>query len=119
MVSRARLLLATAAFFGSSLAAADEKTTTTTACTAVSTKGGSFFDLRPDIAVAPKKDSKQKRGPSEDYSVKGYDYPYNFTLNICEPVLKAPNSVIGIDKDLYQNVSAYYTTAAGDTYSIG
>lgn len=120
MVSRPRLLLLTAALFGGASLAADEKTTTTqTACTAISTKGGSFFDLRPDIAIAPKKDAKHKRGPSEDYFVKGYDYPYNFTLNICEPVLKTPNSVTGLDKGLYQNVSAYYTTAAGDTYSIG
>lgn len=124
MVSRSRLLLVTAALFGgSSLAApADDKPTTTqTACTAISTTGGSFFDLRPDIAVAPKTDAKKHtRGPpSEDYFVKGYDYPYNFTLNICEPVLKTPDRVVGLDPDLHQNVSAYYTTAAGDTYSIG
>lgn len=119
MVSRSRLLFLTAALLGSSLAADEKPTTTQTACTAISTKGGSFFDLRPDIAIAPKKETKHKRGPSEDYFVKGYDYPYNFTLNVCEAVLKTPENVIGIDKSSYQNVSAYYTTAAGDTYSIG
>lgn len=121
MVSRSRLLLLTAALFGSALAAAaaDDKTTTMTACTATSTNGGSFFDLRPDIAIAPKKDSKHKRGPTEDYQVKGYDYGYNFTLNICESVIKIPDSVVGIDSNQYKNISAYYTAESGKIYSLG
>lgn len=119
MVSQSRLLLLAAAFLGSSLAAADDKTPTATACTAISTKGGSFFDLRPDIAVAPKKDSKSKRGPSADYEVKGYDYGYNFTLNICEAVISTPEDVVGIESSLYRNISAYYKTAKGDVYSLG
>lgn len=118
MVSQSRLLLLAAALLGSSLAA-DEKTSTTTACTAISTKGGSFFDLRPDIAVAPKKDSKHKRGPSADYEVKGYDYGYNFTLNICEALINTPEDVVGIESSLYKNVSAYYKTEKGDVYSLG
>lgn len=120
MVSRSRLLLLTAALLGPSLSlAADDKTTTTTACTAISTKGGSFFDLRPDIALAPKKDVKYHKGPTEDYLVKGYDYDYNFTLNICDPVLKTPDDVVGLETSLYKNVSAYYTTANGKVFSIG
>lgn len=118
MVSQSRLLLLAAALLGSSLAA-DDKTPTATACTAISTKGGSFFDLRPDIAVAPKKDSKSKRGPSADYEVKGYDYGYNFTLNICEAVINTPAEVVGIDSSLYKNVSAYYKTEKGDVFSLG
>lgn len=132
MVPIARLLLLTAAALLTPTAlatpaAAAEKTATATACTATSTKGGSFFDLRPDIAVAPgdkKKEggglgSKYKRGPTEDYSVKGYDYGYNFTLNICDAVLKAPQDVIGLETSAYKNVSAYYTTSTGKIYSIG
>ncbi|KAF3769518.1 mannose 6-phosphate receptor domain-containing protein [Cryphonectria parasitica EP155] len=122
MVSRSGLLLLTAAllFGGPSLAlAADDKTPTTTACTAISTKGGSFFDLRPDIAVAKKDGKHQQRASTEDYTVKGYDYNYNFTLNICEAVLKTPESIVGVDESLYRNVSAYYTANNGRVYSIG
>lgn len=133
MISSAPLLLLTAAGLlapsvgANPAAAAAEKTATAIACTATSTKGGSFFDLRPDIAVAPadkKKEggglgSKYKRGPSEDYAVKGYDFGYNFTLNICDAVLKAPTDVVGLESSAYKNVSAYYTTEGGKVYSIG
>lgn len=118
MVSQSRLLLLAATLVGFSVAA-DDKTPTTTACTAISTNGGSFFDLRPDIAVAPKKDTKHKRGPSVDYEVKGYDYGYNFTLNICDAVINTPADVVGVDASLYKNVSAYYTTEKGDVFSLG
>lgn len=122
MVSHTRLLLLAAiTLLSPVLGATDTKTPTATACTAVSTKGGSFFDLRPDIAVdaGTKKKDPHKRGPTEDYSVKGYDYNYNFTLNICDSVIKAPEDVIGLDKGQYGNVSAYYTTKSGSIYSIG
>lgn len=134
MISTARLLLllAAATLFPTTTlanpapaAAAADKSTTAIACTATSTKGGSFFDLRPDIAVAPggkKKDGlggKYKRAPTEDYSVKGYDYGYNFTLNICEAVLKPPEDVVGLETGAYRNMSAYYTTEAGKVFSIG
>lgn len=117
MVSRSRLLLLAAALFGASLAA-DEKTTTTTACTATATGGKAYFDLRPDIAVAPK-DGKHKRSKSEDYTARGYDYGYNFTLNICEAVIEKPEKVVGIDEALWKNVSAYYEGKDGKTYSLG
>lgn len=117
MVLQNRLLLLAAALFGSSLAADDK--TQAIPCTAISTKGGSFFDLRPDIAVAPKKDSKHKRGPSADYEVKGYDYGYNFTLNICDAVINTPDDIVGVESSLYKNVSAYYTTEKGDVFSLG
>lgn len=119
MVSQARLLLLAAALVGLSLAA-DDKTATATACTAISTKGGSFFDLRPDIAVAPKKDGKHsRRGPSADYQVKGYDYGYNFTLNICDAVIATPDDVVGVEISQYKNISAFYKTEQGDTFSLG
>jgi cation-dependent mannose-6-phosphate receptor len=117
MVSRSRLLLLAAATLGFSLAA-DEKTTTTTACTATATGGKAYFDLRPDIAVAPKT-RKHKRAKSEDYTARGYDYGYNFTLNICEAVIQKPEKVVGIDEALWKNVSAYYEGKDGKTYSLG
>lgn len=117
MVSKSNLLLLAAALFGTSLAT-DDKTPVTTACTALSTSGGSYFDLRPDIAVAPAKDGKHKTGKSEDYTARGYDYGYNFTLNICDAVIKPPEGVVGIDEALWKNVSAYYEKN-GNTYSLG
>lgn len=117
MVSQNRVLLLTAALFGNTFAA-DEKTTTTTACTATSTGSGAFFDLRPDIATAPKDGSKHKRGPSADYLVRGYDYNSNFTLNFCEPVVKPVEDVVGLDKASWRNVSAYYEKD-GKVYSLG
>ncbi|KAI0128311.1 mannose-6-phosphate receptor binding domain-containing protein [Xylariales sp. AK1849] len=102
-----------------SLAADAEKTTTSGACTATSTSG-SFFDLRPDIAVkAPADGSKPATvGPTENYHARGYDYGSNFTLNICSPVVEKIDSVKGVDEGKWQNISAYYTSK-GDTYSLG
>lgn len=103
-----------------------EATTTYTACTAASTSGA-FYDLRADIAVKADGDdgssSKKKKrathsAPTKDYEARGYDYGHNFTLNICEPVVKEPVSVVGVKEELWRNISAYYV-ASGDTYSLG
>lgn len=117
MVSRSHLLLLAAAMLPPSLAA-DDKDPAATACTAISTSGGSFFDLRPDIAVAPTKDGKHKSSKSDDYTARGYDYGYNFTLNICDAVIKPPERVVGIEESLWKNVSAYYEKD-GKAYSLG
>lgn len=117
MVSQSRLLLLAAAFFGPSRAV-DEAPPAATPCTALSTPGGQYFDLRPDIAVAPTTKGKHKYGKSEDYIARGYDYGYNFTLNICDAVIKSPEKVVGIDEPLWKNVSAYYEKD-GKVYSLG
>ncbi|ODA76910.1 hypothetical protein RJ55_07426 [Drechmeria coniospora] len=106
----AALLLA-AAIVG----AAEEVSTNTQvpSCTATSSTGsGAFFDLRPDMAA------KGKTGLASDYSSKGKDYGKNFTLNICGAVVKPVKDVIGLDKDRWANVSAYYVSH-GNIYSIG
>ncbi|RDA92044.1 hypothetical protein CP533_1005 [Ophiocordyceps camponoti-saundersi (nom. inval.)] len=96
-------------------AGAASKTTTTTtapACTATSSTGsGAFFDLRPDLAGPTNK-------AKDDYHAKGYDYGSNFTLNICGSLAEPVSDVVGVDKKLWANVSAYYT-AHGSVYSIG
>ena len=125
----------------------DSTTTTTTtaalpACTAISSSGsGAFFDLRPEIAVAPADPassssssnsinhqqlaappSSQPLGgsqPTVDYRARGWDYGMNFTLNICGAVVEPVRDVVGVDEKLWRNVSAYYTTADGQTISIG
>ena len=50
--------------------------------------------------------------------MKGYDYNVNFTINICSPVVEDVKNVQGVEKDMWQNVSAYYTHC-GKTFSIG
>ncbi|KAI1333484.1 mannose 6-phosphate receptor domain-containing protein [Xylariaceae sp. FL0016] len=103
------------------LAAESDKTATSAACTATSTSGA-FFDLRPDIAVKPKADGSRPHGtsgnPSTDYKAKGYDYDFDFTLNLCDPVVETVDDVKGLDPNKWANVSAYYTSK-GDVYSLG
>ncbi|PHH78165.1 hypothetical protein CDD80_7250 [Ophiocordyceps camponoti-rufipedis] len=92
-------------------AASSSTTTTAPACTATSSTGsGAFFDLRPDLAGPPNK--------AKDYRAKGYDYGSNFTLNICGAVVEPVKDVVGVEKELWANVSAFYT-AHGNVYSIG
>ncbi|KAK4123105.1 mannose 6-phosphate receptor domain-containing protein [Parathielavia appendiculata] len=108
-----------------SIAVADDATKTTisstpaiTPCVATSTNGA-FFDLRPDAAVVVQKDEKPPKGvPTEDYVAKGWDYGSNFTLNICNPVVKRVDDVVGVDKALWKNISAYYETK-GKVHSLG
>lgn len=48
-------------------------------CTVTSHASGNFFDLRPLTKAYP--------DHTVDYSVRGLDYPANFTINICAPLL--------------------------------
>ncbi|KAJ2905939.1 hypothetical protein MKZ38_003727 [Zalerion maritima] len=111
-------VLATAA----SIVSAEETTTTTSTttmpCTATSTIG-SFFDLSPDTAQVLEQGGTPKHGQlTTDYMAKGYDYHANFTVNICAPAVSQVENVVGVDKDLWRNVSAYYVSD-GDVYSLG
>lgn len=118
------LLLAISALTGVSLAEDVSKTTTASAtpvvtpCVATATSGA-FFDLRPDTAVVVADGEKQHKGVhTEDYVARGWDYGSNFTLNICDAVVKKVEDVEGVDKALWRNVSAYYE-AKGKVYSLG
>lgn len=90
------------------------------ACTATSVSNiGGFFDLRPDIAVPAPKDAPKVKGVrNSDYEARGWDYGYNFTLNVCAPVLQPVTDVVGVDKAHWANVSAYYTHE-GHVYALG
>jgi cation-dependent mannose-6-phosphate receptor len=59
-----------------------------------------------------------KDDKSESWRAKGYDYPANFTMNICAPVIEKVEDVVGVDKSRWQNVSAFYELD-GKVYSIG
>ncbi|KAK3942339.1 mannose-6-phosphate receptor binding domain-containing protein [Diplogelasinospora grovesii] len=122
-----RLFLALLAAAGTTVRAAEagDKTSTTataaaTPCVATSTSGA-FYDLRPDVALPVPSDGSKKlhKGiPTEDYVARGWDYGSNFTLNICNSVVKPVDDVVGIDRKLWANVSAYYDHK-GKVYSLG
>ncbi|TVY18053.1 putative mannose 6-phosphate receptor-like protein [Lachnellula arida] len=111
-------LLITLAIHSGVSAAADEKEKVVEPCT-VASSTGSFYDLRK-LTIQPPKDGKpaKKSDKVDDWHAKGYDYPANFTLNICAPVIGEIERPVGIDKKLSQNVSAYYESGS-EIYSIG
>lgn len=117
------LLLAIAAITGVSFAAESTTTVSTTTpvatlCVATATSGA-FFDLRPDTAVIVAEGEKHHKGiHTEDYVARGWDYGSNFTLNICDAVVKKIGDVVGVEESLWRNVSAYYKVE-GKVYSLG
>ena len=87
-------------------------------CTVQSASSGSFFDLNP-ISIPPiDPEDKKHTGRNASWHARGYDYGANFTLNFCTPVIEELKDVVGIEKELWRNVSAFYTKD-GKTYSIG
>ncbi|MCJ1230681.1 Cation-independent mannose-6-phosphate receptor CI-MPR [Toensbergia leucococca] len=107
-------------FLSTTTFAAHSKTLQPTApCTIFSPSSGSFYDLNT-IAIQPIKDGKKahKDDRTESWHAKGYDYGANFTLNFCAPVIEDLEDVVGVERALWQNVSAYYKLE-GKTYSIG
>ena len=88
-------------------------------CTILSPSSGDFYDLNT-ITVQPLKDHKKahKDDRTESWHSRGYDYGTNFTLNFCAPVIETLEDVVGVNKALWQNVSAFYKLE-GKTYSIG
>ncbi len=120
------ILLALAALAGAAYAEDNElskltstsTTSTVTPCVATSTSGA-FYDLRPDTAVVVEEGAKAPKGiPTVDYLARGWDYGSNFTLNICGPVVKRVEDVVGIEKSSWKNISAHYTSK-GKVYSLG
>ncbi|KAB5517467.1 mannose-6-phosphate receptor binding domain-containing protein [Coniochaeta sp. 2T2.1] len=123
--------VATLLIAGASAAASQvrdgEKASTTSTATAIATpcvatsSSGAFYDLRDDMASALKEGEKERKhkGPVDDYRwERPHDWHYNFTMNICAPVVKGVKDVVGVDKALWKNVSAYYEEG-GKTYSLG
>ncbi|KAJ9641619.1 Cation-independent mannose-6-phosphate receptor CI-MPR [Knufia peltigerae] len=86
-------------------------------CTIHSTSTGSFFDLRPLQLTLD--GTKYQTATNESFHARGYDYPANFTLNFCGPVVEPLDYVEGISESRVVNVSAFYKTQKGHVYSIG
>lgn len=100
-------------------AASPKETAAPEPCTIRSPTSHAFFDLNKLHIEDPKTTSKAKAG-ARDYSwnTTGWDLGYNFTMNFCGPVVEELDDVVGVDKGLWRNVSAYYKKG-GEVYSIG
>lgn len=90
-------------------------------CVARSPVSGLYYDLNA-ISLAPPllKDGQKvyEDDRDESWHAMGHDYPANFTVNICAPVIEDVADVVGVDPSRWQNVSAYYELE-GQIYSIG
>lgn len=86
-------------------------------CTITSPSSGAFFDLT-SLQLPDPKQSKAKHPREHSWNATGYDLGYNFTVNICGPVLEPVEDVVGVDKALWRNISAYYKQD-GKIYSLG
>lgn len=97
-------------------AASDEKPSPKP-CTIHSSSTGSFIDLR-SLALSREGNSIHA-ATNESYHAKGYDYPYNFTLNFCDSVVENLQDVDGVRESRWANVSAYYKDSKDNIVSIG
>ncbi|KAJ5748342.1 uncharacterized protein N7511_010038 [Penicillium nucicola] len=90
-------------------------------CVARSPTTGLYFDLSA-ISLSPPelKDGKKvvKDARDESWHAKGHDYPANFTINFCAPVIENVTDVVGIEASRWKNISAYYERD-DKVYSIG
>ncbi|KAI1946011.1 Cation-independent mannose-6-phosphate receptor CI-MPR [Ophidiomyces ophidiicola] len=90
-------------------------------CTIYSPNTGAYFDLNTITLSPPEtKDGKKVRldDREDSWHARGYDYGANFTINFCAPVIEKLQDVVGVEKERWQNVSAFYKLD-GKTYSIG
>lgn len=90
-------------------------------CTVRSPTTGAYFDLNA-ISLSPPemKEGRKvhKDDRTESWHARGHDYPANFTINICAPVIEDVKDVVGVEKSRWKNVSAFYELN-GKIYSIG
>ncbi|KAJ5130900.1 uncharacterized protein N7515_006939 [Penicillium bovifimosum] len=89
-------------------------------CIARSPTSGLYFDLNA-ISLSPPdmNDGKaMKDARNQSWFARGHDYPANFTINICAPVIENVTDVVGVEASRWKNVSAYYEQN-NKIYSIG
>lgn len=87
-------------------------------CT-IHSPSGSYFDLRA-LTVLPVEEGEKpaKNQKIDSWHAKGYDYPANFSLNVCAPVVEKLDNVQGVDKKLWKDIGAYYEVGSKQ-YSLG
>lgn len=104
------------------LAEAPKETSAPDPCTIRSPHTGSFFDLN-SLHIPDPSTSKAKDPRDYSWNATGWDMGYNFTLNFCGGVvedLDKMGGVVGVDKEVWRNVSAYYKHPVDSRiYSIG
>jgi len=101
--------------------AASDSSESLAPCVARSPTTGLYYDLSAISLTPPEsKDGEKtyKGGPEESWHARGHDYPSNFTINICAPVIEELEDVVRVEKARWKNVSAYYELD-GEVYSIG
>lgn len=104
--------------------AADSHKSSHPPCTIRSQSTGTFFDLNPLAVLASGagtsrwSSKKAEAEPPHSWHAKGYNYPANFTMNFCAPVVEELKGVVGVERGLWGNVSAYYEMD-GKVYSLG
>ncbi|CAF9910154.1 MAG: hypothetical protein GOMPHAMPRED_006974 [Gomphillus americanus] len=78
------------------------------------------FDLS-GLSVLPKTEGQKstKGARNESWMAIGYDSGVNYTINICAPVIEDIKDVEGVDESKWQNISAFYTSESGKTFSLG
>lgn len=118
-----RLLYESLAFFlllTSPTTAASKKDSKETdkPCTITSPYSGSFFDLSSLQILDKDSNPKAKNARDHSWNATGWDIGYNFTVNVCGPVVEPLEDVVGIEKSMWKNVSAYYKHD-GKVYSLG
>jgi hypothetical protein len=90
-------------------------------CIARSPTSGLYFDLNA-ISLSPPDlndgNKAMKDARNQSWFARGHDYPANFTINICAPVIENVTDVIGVEASRWKNVSAYYEHN-DKIYSIG
>ena len=116
MVAAAAFYLLLVSALPFSFAASDSKPAPKP-CTIHSPSTGAFVDLRTLQLAA--EDTKSPAATNASYHSKGYDYPSNFSLNLCGPVVEELKDVQGVPKNKWANVSAFYTDSEGDVQSLG
>ncbi|TKA78202.1 hypothetical protein B0A55_03781 [Friedmanniomyces simplex] len=111
---------ATATPSAASTSLAKPTTTPPPPCTLRSPNTHAFFDLNP-LHIADPATSKSKNPRDHSWNATGWDMGYNFTMNFCGGVIEdlgERGGVVGVEKGLWRNVSAFYETG-GKVYSIG
>lgn len=111
-------LLAAMALQARMTQATSEETVDAIPCSAKSPSMGGFYDLRPLTVEVVDPEKKLGTGRIDSWKSKGHDYKANFTLNVCAPVVEDITDVVGVEKPMWRNVSAYYE-ADGKVFSIG
>lgn len=88
-------------------------------CTIRSQVTGSFFDLSAVTILPPENPEEvEPEDWPQSWHARGYDYPSNFSINICHGVVEKIDQFADIDPELTKNVSAFYTYD-GVSYALG